>query len=162
MDERARKQQRIDDGRAPALARLQSVSNVKTTSSKALQTIMRQLEGSAPNERALTDARQARFATLQTTLPLELERDGSTWDWPVCHPGHLLTRLVSESGMLQDMVADALAKNPCSKATPWTLLVGFDEFVPGNKLQLHNARKSMNLSFSFEQFGSLFLANVCA
>ena len=32
--------------------------------------------------------------------------------------------------------------------------MGYDEFVPGNKLNLQNHRKCMNLSFSFEELGS--------
>ena len=154
MEQRAAKQQRIDEGHSPALARLQKVANVKSTSNLALQNIMKIMEGSAPNKRALSDARQARFSSIYTTLPLEVEADGSVWQWPLCHPGHLLTRMVAESPTLQAAFAGALQKFPCSQDAPWSLMVGFDEFVPGNKLRLQNHRKSMNLSFPFEQLGS--------
>ena len=153
MLRRAAKQQRIDDGRAPALRRLQSVTSVRSTSSTALGEIVGRLSANAPSKKALTDARQALFASIHTTLPLEQE-GGGIWHWPLCHPGHLLTRFLSESKMLQEMFADALRKFPCSQESPWDLVVMFDEFTPGNKLQaLQNHRKVMNLSFSFEQLG---------
>ena len=34
------------------------------------------------------------------------------------------------------------------------MIVGYDEFVPGNKLQLQSSRMAMNLSFTFLELGS--------
>ena len=149
--DRASKQQRIDDGTAPGLARLQRVVNVRSTSNAALRQILNSLGIEAPRG-GMTDARQARFASIMTTIALDLQ-DGGRWDWHLCHPNLLLTRLVSESPTLQTAFSAALEAAPCCKSSPWSLLVGFDEFVPGNKLQLQPTRKSMNLSFSFMELG---------
>ena len=154
MEQRAAKQQRIDDGRAEHLRSLQRISNVRATSQRSLKTVLKELAlGGGPHNRDLTDARQARFASIHTTIPLDLVVGDEIWQWPLCHPGHLLTRLVGESRMLQNLFAASLLASPCSKEKPWSLLIGFDEFVPGNKLQLQNHRKSMNLSYSFAELG---------
>ena len=49
--------------------------------------------------------------------------DGSEFKWQLLHPG------------------------------PWSIVIGFDEFVPGSKLNLLNHRKCMVLSFSFLELG---------
>ena len=88
--------------------------------------------------------------------------DGGEFDWDLCHPGLLLTRLVSESSALQAGFKDALSRHPCTASRPWGLVVGFDEHVPGNKLDLVQSRKSMNLSFSFEELGGLACESSCS
>lgn len=151
--QRARKQQRIDDGLAPGLARLQAVVNLRGTSNSALKEIMARLGANqGPSANALTDAMQARFRSVMRIIDVENE-DGSVWSWPLCDPNLLLTRMLHESPPLQRIFSEALAQRPCSASAPWRLIVGFDEFVPGNKLQLQPARKSMNLSFSFLELG---------
>ena len=72
----------------------------------------------------------------------------------MCHPGLLLSCAVAESPSLQRLFRDALRIRPCSREAPWSLVVGYDEFVPGNKLQLQPSRKTMNLSFSFMELGA--------
>jgi hypothetical protein len=47
--------------------------------------------------------------------------------------------------------------HPPSIEHPWSLIVGFDEFSPGNKLQCDNRRKTMVLSFTFKELGQLAL-----
>jgi hypothetical protein len=44
-------------------------------------------------------------------------------------------------------------------ANPWSLVVGFDEFTPGNKLQADNRRKVMVLSYSFLELGQFSLCH---
>lgn len=84
------------------------------------------------------------------TLPLH---DGTTFDWEFCDPNLLLAKVVAESPALAALYADAANKHPCSAEDPWSLVIGFDEFTPGNKLAVDNKRKIMNMSFSFLQLG---------
>ena len=149
---RPSKQQRIDTGKDKEAARLQSVMGLGTTSDVAVATILKTLQGKGPTPRDLTQTRQAKYESLHQVINLPLQ-DGGSFKWELCHPGLLLTRLVSESAALQAAFKSALQRHPCSSDQPWRLLVAFDEHIPGNKLNLQPARKSMNLCFSFEELG---------
>ena len=153
--QRPRKQQRIDHGLDPAAERLQRVISTGSTSDRNLRDIIGQLDGATPTFRAMTQARRALFDSLTHTLrvPIVKLKVRSEWEWKLCNPALMLTRLVSQSTALQHAFKEALRRHPCSKERPWGLVVGFDEHVPGNKLALQPQRKSMNLSFSFVELG---------
>ena len=156
------KQQRIDSessGRREVSRRLQEVVNLCTTDA-ALRKVLQKWEGQAPSRNLVSSIRGARFETIKATIPLPL-LDGGMWEWPLCHPGLLLSRVVSESAALQAGFRDALSKHPCSAHSPWGLVVGFDEHVPGNKMALNPSRKSMNLSFSFQELGGSVCHTCC-
>lgn len=153
---RPSKQQRIDVGsdcHSELSRRMQAVVNLCSTDA-AVRKLLQTWEGRGPSHSFISSVRGARFDSLKASIPLPLV-DGSTWEWPICHPGLLLSRVVSESVALQAGFREALAKHPCSASAPWGLVVGFDEHIPGNKLALNPARKSMNLSFSFQELGGL-------
>jgi hypothetical protein len=61
--------------------------------------------------------------------------------------------MVHSSAHLAGVFAEALRRYPCTAASPWSLVVAWDEVCPGNKLRIDNTRKIMNLSFSFLQLG---------
>ena len=48
---------------------------------------------------------------------------------------------------------EAWGAAPSSQAHPWRLLIGWDEFVPGNKQAIQNSRKTMVLSLAFGELG---------
>ena len=102
--------------------------------------------------RQLSAARHAFFETVKTTLDVPTI-SGGNWVWELCQPNLLLSELVRQSAWLQAVFRSALAASPCSPDRPWSLVIAFDEFVPGNKLQLQPSRKSMNLSFTFAELG---------
>ncbi len=52
---------------------------------------------------------------------------------------------------------EAVRRHPPSIDHLWSLIVGFDEFTPGNKLQCDNRRKTMVLSFTFKELGQMSL-----
>ena len=79
---------------------------------------------------------------------------GGQWQWHLCQPNLLFSTMVSESKPLQTLLKETFLSSPSSRERPWSLVVGFDEFVPGNKLQLQPSRKAMNLSFTFLELGS--------
>ena len=84
-------------------------------------------------------------------ITLELD-DGSEFKWQLLHPGKFLAKLVQKES-LGNLFRDALRRHPVSKDRPWSIVIGFDEFVPGSKLNLLNHRKCMVLSFSFLELG---------
>jgi len=102
--------------------------------------------------RDLVDEFHSRFDAISTTIDVDLT-DGAVWHWPVVEPGLLLQKLLSECPNLFAVFAQALVRTPCTKDRPWSALIGFDEFTPGNKLNIDNRRKTMVLSFTFEELG---------
>ena len=85
------------------------------------------------------------------TLPLVEGADGFKWTYLA--PAAWLAALVGKSSALESLFAAALAKAPCSIHRPWSLIIGFDEFAPGNKLAVYNSRKCMVLSLTFRELG---------
>lgn len=84
---------------------------------------------------------------------------GETFEWQYVDPATWLASMVSRSPVLQDMFASAWQRSPSSSERPWRLVLGFDEFSPGNKLQVQNRRKCMVLSFSFLELGQEALSS---
>ena len=150
---KVRRQQRIDDGLDDRAAKLQRVLNIKGTSSQALQDIMGTLEVENASAKLLSDVGQARFSTMAKTITLP-KRGGGFVEWELCNPSMLLFRVISESPALQAIFEQAMAQSPSTPEHPWNVLVGWDEFTPGNKLAVQNNRMTMVLSFSFEELGS--------
>jgi hypothetical protein len=83
---------------------------------------------------------------------------GDPFSWFYIDPCKLLALLLTESVGLQALYDDAWARSPATPTTPWSLLVAFDEFAPGNKLATDQLRKTMVLSFSFLELGGAALA----
>ena len=94
----------------------------------------------------------ARFDLVKTSISLELN-DGSWRDWSVADPGLLLSMVLRERPELANLFAVAMDAHPCSSSLPWSIIVGFDEYTPGNKTKLNNQKKCMVTSFSFLELG---------
>ena len=105
----------------------------------------------------LDDANHAMFANLRREEELRMT-SGRPWRWDLADPGELLSLVVNESESLQALYAEAWARAPSSVDRPWSAVIGFDEFVPGNKLACDHTRKSMVLSFSFLELGGSALS----
>ena len=133
---------------------LKVVTQAASCSDLELRRILQAREGSdAPTCDDLRAARHERFDAVVRTIEVETD-DGGTWTWPLCQPNLLFAMMASESAPFKQLIRESLIASPCSRDRPWSLLVGFDEFVPGNKLQLQPSRKAMNLSFTFLELGS--------
>jgi hypothetical protein len=52
----------------------------------------------------------------------------------------------------------AAARHPPNRNRPWKLIIGWDEFTPGNALSPDNHRKTMVVSFSFVELGQVALS----
>ena len=105
----------------------------------------------------LLAANAEHFDSLECIDTLRMQ-DGTDWDWSTLEPGRLLALLVAESDELQRILSVAWTRSPPTAARPWSLVIGFDEFVPGNKLACDHSRKTMVLSFSFKELGSAALS----
>ena len=77
---------------------------------------------------------------LKHTFILDLEGEREGFNWVVLHPGKLLQALIDKSPILMEAFAEAANKTEPSQDAPWSLLIGFDEFAPGNKLKVNNNR----------------------
>ncbi len=56
-------------------------------------------------------------------------------EWAVAHPAKLLAAMVGESTALQRVYREAAERRPPRINSQWRVVVAFDEFIPGNKLQ---------------------------
>lgn len=65
-------------------------------------------------------------------------KDGSVFKWEYLNPHTWMGALIERFEDLQDLFAVALRMHPVSRERPWRLVVAFDEFAPGNKLQCDN------------------------
>ena len=82
----------------------------------------------------------------------------STLNWELADPSLLLQLTVDESPKLQEQYGAALRRHPCDAEHPWDLVLGFDVFIPGDKFNFANARKSMCAYFNFANLGALALS----
>ena len=130
-----RRQRRIDEGEDERAAKLQRVLHTKNTSASALAAIIADIEGVNHSRKYLQSVGEARFSVMSTALVLPKEGGGEV-RVELCDPSQLMFRLVSESEELQALFEAALLSSPNSAATPWSLLVGWDEYSPGNKLKV--------------------------
>jgi hypothetical protein len=112
-------------------------------------------------EKSLQTVFLSRCKELRTTIPLELS-SGDHYEWTFLDPNKLLPFVVNECTAVQRIFHDAILRNPPSVRCPWSLIVGYDEFTPGSKFKLDNARKCMNLSFSFRELGQEVLCSEIA
>ena len=79
-------------------------------------------------------------------VPLHI---GGSYDWPIADPNLLVQRVLDEKEGVAKIFGDALVRHP----PPWNVIIGFDEFAPGDKKKCDNRRKSMVLNFSFAELG---------
>ena len=110
---------------------------------------------------ALLRANHARFISLAETLHVP-RHDGTIFDWKIVNPNLLVCDLVSSSQVLQELYAEGLRNHPVSADNMWNAIVSFDEFTPGNKRSLRNARKTMVFSFTFLELGPAGLCHELA
>ena len=132
--------------------RWQNVLHEGSTTMHGLQRIIAKL-GSEPVGRATLAS--ANRLQLEKVIHVEaIERlEGEPFLWEMAEPNLLLAEMVSSSPALQEMFAQAAREHKCAEDAPWDLILGFDEFTPGNKLDGKNSRKTMTFSFSVLQLG---------
>jgi hypothetical protein len=137
---------------------LQELLHVGGISEMGLQRLMRRigrvgLESLDVSRRQLIDANAVVWNAHRVVDLMPLASGEGDWSWEYLSPNGWMSALVDRSPALQRMFSAALARSPCTEQRPWSLILGFDEFTPGNKLNVDNARKCMVLSFSFRELG---------
>ena len=73
--------------------------------------------------------------------------------WKFLEPNRLLAHVIESCPELAE--AYVRAANEClpTRDRPWNLLYGYEEFIPGDKLNLQESRKCMVLGYNFEELG---------
>ena len=123
-------------------------------SNSILRQILQKTQDEHISRQSMTNIRHERFNAVKDELDLKVADGEGRVRLPVANPNRLLEFTASECGGFRAVLEAAYAKHPCSRERPWNLLIGFDEYVPGDKLNVQNARKAMNLIFSFEELGA--------
>jgi hypothetical protein len=152
----ASKRRRVAEKAAAADMLLKSL-HVGTISMKGLADIMvgcPQFEDTTAKQirKDLGELNQRAFRQIARQVQLPLSSGGEL-TWTYARPAELMRTVMEQSPGLQDAYAAAWARSPPSPKSPWRLIIGFDEFTPGNKLNLEHSRKTMVLSFSFIELG---------
>lgn len=145
---------------APRLLHVGGVSN------RGLAEILKELRQHAKDcsldgvgQWAVESEYHAKFDSLCHHVDMPLKGGLDSWRWSFVDPNKLLSHIVEASTLLTDLFSSAARRCPPSPQKPWSLVIGFDEFAPGNKLKVDNNRKCMNLSFSFLELGQHALCN---
>jgi hypothetical protein len=98
------------------------------------------------------------WEALEVTVELPTADGEGDFEFIFAEPALLLQRVVNSSPALQTAFVDAVAKSGRpTRERPWQMVVGFDEFIPGNQFRPESGRKSMVLSFTVKQLGKRFL-----
>lgn len=154
------KRQRLDIGDA-TLQQLLHTGRISQTGLAQLLSKLHDKSKGGPScetvRQQLLLANSAEFAPHRLQVPLQLT-DGSPWVWHLLDPCKTLASIVAKSASLQALYTEAWRRSPATPASPWRIVVGFDEFTPGNKLSLDQSRKCMVVSFSFLELGQAALS----
>ena len=142
---------------------LQQLLHTGRISNQGLSRLLKKLSGkdNDPAEntiaRHLAEVNSAAFKTLGWEVPVLLT-DGRQWIWKLLDPCKTLAAIVEKSPGMQALYAQAWRRTPPTPATPWRVVLGFDEFTPGNKQSLDQTRKTMVVSYSFLELGQAALS----
>jgi hypothetical protein len=142
----------------PSLETTQGLLNIGGISRDGLSDLLKRLHaaptlpGSSLKE--LDAAYHDRFLKVRAEIPIELT-DGEIFKWEFADPALLLQLVLESSPLLAAQYTRTLQGHPAA----WGIIFAWDEFTPGNKLQVDNRRKVMNASFNFVTLGSDVLAS---
>lgn len=143
-----------------AIQRLLHVGNISNQGLNTLLAELRrsQLDISNTSSRSIADAFHNRFDELKVVIKMNM-LDGSTFDWEVLHPCRLFSYMLHELPALESIYSAAMQKHKPSIALPWTAILIWDEYTPGNKMRVDNTRKGFNFSLNFAEVGPSCLSN---
>ena len=88
------------------------------------------------------------------TVKIEWKLQPGNLRWELADPSQLIQCAINASPKLQELYAEALRRHPVDATHPWDLILGFDEFTPGNKILAWNTRKVMCLYMNFTNLGA--------
>ena len=116
---------------------LQDVLHLGGVSMNGLAAILSRTGPDNTDLHDLRDANLERFQALHTVLHLHLHT-GEPFAWEIVDFSKALPAYLANSDGLRRLYCEAAARLPPTFARPWSAVVAFDEFVPGNKLQDFN------------------------
>ena len=123
-----------------------------------LKTLREQPDAGGPTRKTLAAVNHAALKNIVREFYMESLSGDQPVHMTMAEPSKLLAMVVAESPALQDLYAAAWRRSPARPDRPWSLVLGFDEFVPGNKLSCDHARKTMVVSFTFLELGIGYLS----
>ena len=120
---------------------LQRILHTQVPTVSGLHSLLKDLRGMpdilTASERDIKAALQARFEGMLCTESLPL-LDGTTFELEFVDPNLLTARLVAECEQLAAIYSCAFGTGSANET--WRVVVAFDEFIPGNKLQTDSGR----------------------
>jgi hypothetical protein len=131
----AKKRQRLHVG-ADVGTEVRDLLHVGGVSMKGLQEILRRLQCPA-NRSTLQRVNRDVFDQHRVVQALNT-LDGGQFLWEYLGPDSWMAAVVERRPSLNAAFAEAWRRHPASPTRPWSLVLGFDEFAPGNKLQVDN------------------------
>lgn len=155
--------QRRRDDRAALLRSLVGSGGVSATSLGEIIATLQQrpdvLNDLHRNRLSIGDSLLEQFDRVKRVVHLQTSGNGEDFRWEFIDPSTMLSEVVRANRQVASAYEEALRCHPPSRDNPWELIVGFDEFSPGNKLRVDNRRKVMVLSYTFRQLGASAMAN---
>jgi hypothetical protein len=137
-------------------ATLRDILHTGRISTRGLSQILRKLKSSPSavlrSRDQLYDANTAPFDAISVTREVPT-KDGPFFSWEFCDPNLLLSDTIARCPKFADAIGRLANEHNPVVDRPWSLVVAFDEFTPGNSTSGTNWRKSMVLSFNFLEFG---------
>ena len=109
-------------------------------SSSDLTAVNRKCFSNAPCTRRCGQTARAPHRFDAIRIVERVETRSGPFDWEFISPGRLLPELVRTSPRVRSIIAAAARESKPTESHPWRLIVAFDEFSPGNKLNCNNTR----------------------
>ena len=104
---------------------------------------------------SLDDSFHERFDSIKITESFPFERRRGAFLLECAEPSLLVQHVVNACPKVELLWADSLRKYPSSLSQQWRCVVGFDEFMPGDKFNCDHNKKTMCLYFSFVEIDSM-------
>jgi len=99
-----------------------------------------------------TIAYPTRFDDAKFVIKLPTD-DGGEFAWELVDPNPMFASVAAVNERWASLIKAAVAERPPTIDNKWSLILGYDEFSPGNTLKVDNRRKTMVLSFTFLELG---------
>ena len=153
------KRRRIEPAATNDCVERRATFAAKGVSKRQLQAVLN-AQGQQCSAYKMFHAVQREAAPLFIKVSLSTEGGGSK-EWDIFDPTLLVQHVLEQCPALAAIYAQKLQEHPCSPQRPWRMLTGFDEHTPGDKLKVHNLRKSMVLAINFLELGPEVLLRDC-
>ena len=102
--------------------------------------------------KAISHATKHLFNQCRTTIKLR-RATGPAYKWQCSNVGKTFNLLGVECAPFGKMLRRLHARSPSSYEKPWSLILYYDETVPGSPLRLDQVRKFMGVYASIKEFG---------